>query len=130
MASISPRIKKYNRSHFVMLIEKICRGVLAVETDCGLRYVQPSPLERIRLLRTFRNFRLLPEEVLNRQERALVDSLCRQGKFLVNRNGHGDLSLLAIGTVERSAARKQPQSTVLKPPVRVQRASGALPRAS
>jgi len=113
-----------------MLIEKICHGVLAVETDCGLRYVQPAPLERIRLLWTFRNFRLLPEEVLNRHERTLVDSLCRRGKFLANGNGHGDLSLLCIGTVELSAARKQPQSTILKPAARVQRAPGALPRAS
>jgi hypothetical protein len=113
-----------------MLIEKICRGVLAVETECGLRYVQPSALERIRLLWTFRNFRLLPEEVLNRQERALIDALCRQGKFLRNGNGHGDLSELCIGTIERLAVRKPAQSTVLKPPARVQPASGALPRAS
>jgi len=113
-----------------MLIEKICRGVLVVETNSGLRYVQPSLVQRIRLLWTFRNFRLLPEEVLNRHERALIDVLCRKGRFLVNGNGRGDLSLLAIGTVERSLARQQPQSTVLKPPARVQPASGALPRAS
>lgn len=113
-----------------MLIDKICRGVLAVETDCGVRYVQPSLLERIRLLWTFRNFRLLPEEVLHRHERALIDSLCRQGKFLVNGNGRGDLSLHSIGTVERSVARRQAQSTVLKPAARVRPASGALPRAS
>jgi hypothetical protein len=130
VASISPRIKKYNRSHFVMLIEKICRGVLAVETDCGLRYLQLSPLERIRLLWTFRNFRLLPEEVLKRHERTLIDMLYRQGKFLRNGNGHGDLSQICVGTVELSAARKQPQSTMLKPAARVQRASGVLPRAS
>jgi hypothetical protein len=113
-----------------MLKDKICRGVLAVETDCGVRYVQPSLLERIRLVWTFRNFRALPEEVLHRHERALIDSLCRKGKFLVNRNGHGDLSLYSIGTVERSAARRQPPATVLKPSARVRRAPDALPRAS
>lgn len=112
-----------------MLIDKICRGVLAVETEGGVRYIQPSLLERIRLTWTFRNFHVLPEEVLNRHERALIDSLCRNGKFLVNRNGRGDLSLHCIGTVERSVPRPQPKSTVLKP-ARVQQAPGALPRAS
>ncbi len=113
-----------------MLIDKICRGVLAVETDCGLRYVQPSLLERVRLTWTFRNFRVLPEGVLNRNERALVDSLCRNGKFVADGNGRGDLSLHCIGTVERSVPRQQPHSTMFKPPARVQRTPGALPRAS
>jgi hypothetical protein len=113
-----------------MVIDKICRGVLTVETESGLRYVQPSLLERVWLLWTFRNFRLLPEEVLNRHERALIDSLCRKGRFLINGNGRGDLSLHSIGTVERSVARQQAQSTVLKPPTRVQPTAGALPRAS
>jgi len=111
-----------------MLTDKLYRGVLAVETECGVRYVQPSLLERIRLLWTFRNFRLLPEQVLTRQERALVDTLCRKGKFLTNGNGHGDLSLLAIGTVERSAPRKQPQSVLA--PARAHRTPDALRRAS
>jgi hypothetical protein len=114
----------------MMVIEKICRGVLAVETDAGVRYLQPSLLERIRLMWTFRNFHVLPEEVLNRHERALIDSLCRNGKFLANGNGRGDLSLNSIGTVERSARRPQPQSTLLKPAARGQRARGTLPRAS
>jgi hypothetical protein len=112
-----------------MLIEKICRGVLAVETDYGVRYVQPSLLERIRLSWTFRNFRVLPESVLHRHERLLVESLCRNGKFLVNGNGHGDLSLRAIGTVERSLPRKAAPSQVLRPAPAARRPD-ALPRAS
>ena len=111
-----------------MLIDKICRGVLAVETDCGVRYIQPALIERIRLLWTFRNFHLLPEEVLHRHERALIDSLCRKGKFLVNGNGRGDLSLHCIGTVERAVPR---QARPVPPrPARMQHTSGALPRAS
>ena len=113
-----------------MLIDKICRGVLAIETDYGVRYVQLSLLERVRLTWTFRNFRVLPESVLKRNERALVNALCRNGRFLADGNGNGDLSLRCIGTVERSVPRQQPQSTVLKPPARVQRTPGALPRAS
>jgi hypothetical protein len=131
VAALLARTSKDNRSYFVMmLIEKICRGVLAVETEAGVRYIQPSLVERIWLTWTFRNFHVLPEEVLNRRERALIDSLCRNGKFLVNGNGRGDLSLHSIGTVERSARRPQPQSTRLKPAARMQRAPGTLPRAS
>jgi len=110
-----------------MLIDKIVRGVLAVQTDCGTRYVQPALAERVRLLWTFRNFSVLPEEVLNRNERSLIESLCHKGKFLVNGNGHGDLSLHCIGTIERSVPR---QAKRLPPrPARMQ-APGALPRAS
>lgn len=112
-----------------MLTEKLLHGVLAVETDWGVRYVRPSLLQRIRLLWTFRNFHLLPEEVLHRHERALIDSLRRHGRFLVNWNGHGDLSVYCIGTVERAVPRQQPSSTVLKPSAHAQRSS-ALSRAS
>ena len=112
-----------------ILIDKLFRGVLAIETDCGRRYVQPSLGERLRLLWTFRNFRLLPEEVLTRSERTLISSLYRKGNFLANGNGRGDLSLHAIGIVELAAARQQPQATVFKPSARVQPTRGALPRA-
>jgi hypothetical protein len=110
-----------------MLKDKICHGVLAVETDWGVRYIQPSLFERLRLLWTFRNFRVLPEEVLKRHERSLVNSLCRRnGKFLANWNGHGDLSLFCIGTVERSTQRPQPASFGI-PPKRAPQPS-AVPR--
>lgn len=100
-----------------MLKDKIFYGLLAVETDWGVRYVQPSFLERLRLLWTFRNFRVLPEEVLKRHERRLINHLCRKGKALVNWNGHGDLSLYCIGTVERSAQRPQPTLGIAPKPV-------------
>jgi len=113
-----------------MVIEKICRGVLAMETEYGVRYVHPSLFERIRLTWTFRNFRVLPQSVMKRGERTLIDSLCRDGKFLVNGNGHGDLSLRAIGTVERTIPREQPRSAMRRPPACMQRTPGALPHAS
>lgn len=112
-----------------MLIEKISRGVLAVETEYGVRHIQPSLIERIRLLWTFRNFHVLPEGVLNRHERTLIDSLCQKGKFLSNWNGHGDLSEHCIGTVERTAPRERAQSARLGP-AGAQPSPGALPRAS
>jgi hypothetical protein len=112
-----------------MLINKIRRGVVAVETEAGVRYLQPSLLERILLTWTFRNFRVLPEEVLNSHERAVIDSLCRNGKYVANGNGRGDLSLHCIGIVERSAARQQPRLEAL-PPARVRRAARSMSRAS
>jgi len=59
-----------------MWIEKIRRGVLQVETDGGLRFVKPSLGQRIQLLWTFRNFSVLPEDVLKPHERELVGELC------------------------------------------------------
>lgn len=93
-----------------MWMEKIRRGVLALETDSGVRYLKLSLAERVRLVWTFRNFHVLPEEVLRGHERALVEELCRKEKFMVNGNGHGDLSEVCIGTVERLHPRKPAQS--------------------
>ena len=90
------------------MIDKIRRGVLAVPTDCGVRYLQLSLTERLRLLWTFRNFPVLPEEVLHRHERALIAAVRRKGKYLANWNGHGDLSEHCIGTLERTNPRNQP----------------------
>lgn len=67
-----------------MWIEKIRHGVLEVQSENGLRYVRPSLGERIRLLWTFRNFQLLPHQVLNQRELALVAGLLESGKFQHN----------------------------------------------
>jgi hypothetical protein len=85
----------------MMWMDKIRNGVLAVETESGLRYIQPSFMQRIRLIWTFRHFAMLPQEVLQRHERRLIDSLCRKGEYLANWNGHGDLSEHRIGVIER-----------------------------
>ena len=67
-----------------MWMEKIRHGVLEVQSENGLRFVRPSLGERIRLLWTFRNFQLLPQQVLNRRELALVAGLLESGKFQHN----------------------------------------------
>jgi hypothetical protein len=67
-----------------MWMEKIRHGVLEVQSENGLRYVRPSLGERIRLLWTFRNFQLLPQQVLNQRELALVAGLLESGKFQHN----------------------------------------------
>lgn len=80
-----------------MLMEKVRHGVLQVSTAHGPRFVDPSLVERLRLLWMFRNFKLLPPEVLNQQERALVHHLC--GRKLQRRN---DVNPdLVIGIVEQ-----------------------------
>jgi len=67
-----------------MWMEKIRHGVLEVQSENGLRYVRPSLGERIRLLWTFRNFQLLPQQVLNQRELALVAGLLESGKVQPN----------------------------------------------
>lgn len=86
-----------------MWMEKIRYGVLEVQTDKGLCYLRPSLGERIRLLWTFRNFCLLPREVLNRRELTLVASLLERGKFQPN----GDCR---IGIIEWASPLQPVQS--------------------
>ena len=63
-----------------MFMEKIRHGVLQVSSDTGTRYVSPRLIDRIRLVWTFRNFTVLPEEVLSAHEQQVVDQLCRHSK--------------------------------------------------
>jgi periplasmic protein TonB len=58
------------------LSEKLRFGVLKVSTDAGPMYTRPSIWERLYLLWTFRNFRRLPQQVLNLNQRRLVEKLC------------------------------------------------------
>ena len=67
-----------------MWMEKVRYGVLEVQTDKGLCYLRPRLGERIRLLWTFRNFRLLPRQVLNRRELTLVAALLERGNCQPN----------------------------------------------
>jgi hypothetical protein len=93
-----------------MLMEKVRHGVLQVSTHHGPRFVDPSLLERLRLLWMFRNFKLLPPEVLNQQERALVEHLC--GRTLQRRNDVNPDQV--IGIVEQQPSlppKKRPLPT-------------------
>lgn len=94
-----------------MLMEKIRHGILQVSTGHGPRFVEPSLLQRIQLIWMFRNFKLLPQEVLNEHEQALVRQLCEkklQRKSDVNPD-------VVIGTVEQQPSlppKKRPIATV------------------
>ena len=79
-------------------MERIRSGVLEVHTDSGPCYLRPSLSQRIRLLWTFRNFRLLPRQVLSQRELTLVEALLERGsgadeQRLVHDRGE---SLLAV----------------------------------
>jgi TonB family protein len=65
--------------------QKIRTGLVELRTHSGSVYVSPSFWERIYLLWTFRNFKSLPKQVLNRHQQQLIDKLCRAA--IVSRNG-------------------------------------------
>lgn len=84
-----------------MLLEKIRRGVLHVATETGTHSIEPSLLEKLLLLWTFRNFRVLPEEVLTQSERQFIGQLCERSRLQkIDPNDLTDPSCV-IGTVDR-----------------------------
>jgi len=93
-----------------MLMEKIRHGLLQVSTDHGPRFVEPTLLQRVRLLWMFRNFKLLPQEVLSEPQQALVRQLCE--RKLERRNDVNPDAV--IGTVEQQPSfppKKRPIAT-------------------
>jgi hypothetical protein len=92
-----------------MSMEKLTSGVLRVLTPLGPRYIAPTFWQRVYLLWTFRNFEVLPLQVLNPRQQRLIDDLCAERRFvsLSAPNMLEDAPIL--GTVER------------RPPVEVER---------
>jgi len=90
-----------------MWMEKIRHGILEVNTNSGVRYVEPSFGERLQLLWTFRNFHVLSEEVLNQHERQLMGQLCA-GARLKRPAQAFHPSPCIIGTVEVLPPGKKP----------------------
>jgi hypothetical protein len=75
-------------------------GVLQVSTGSGSRYVKLRIWERLRLLWTFRNFRILPQQVLTQSQRRLIAAVCCHRKFADPENVD---HMAIIGTVELAA---------------------------
>lgn len=84
-----------------MWIRKLSTGVLCVATPIGPRYIRPSFSQRLHLLWIFRHFESLPLQVLRRRERALIDSLCVQQRFLSLPASVNIEDSPVLGTVER-----------------------------
>ncbi len=101
-----------------MWIARIRHGVLQVSTGAGRRYVKPSAWERLYLLWTFRNFRILPHQVLSPRQSRMILALCAQGQFANPENIEEDG---VIGTVEFLPPRKPPgrYSSLGAPPARL-----------
>ena len=82
-----------------MWMEKLSDGVLRVLTALGPRYIKPTFAQRVYLLWIFRNFKVLPFQVLTPRQRKLIENLCVEQNY-VGLSQHGwDLPIL--GTVER-----------------------------
>ncbi len=84
-----------------MLLDKLESGIVALETECGPVYVQPSGWERLYLLWTFRHFNSLPLKTLNSRQRKLVERLPRCS---VRSPRIGLDRMRVIGTVEGAKA--------------------------
>lgn len=81
------------------MLEKLTRGVLHVSFATGLSYVQPTFMERVRLIWLFRNFRILPYHVLPPRQRAWISALC-EGNRLHKYNSFLDREIASlIGTI-------------------------------
>ncbi len=113
-----------------MWIERLLYGVLRVLTPLGPRYLDPSFLERVYLLWTFRNFTSLPVVVLNHRQRKLVDRLCSQQKFVSVSFENAMFEQPLIGTVERLSPRHSQTETQAEGALSRLAASGVLPHAS
>jgi hypothetical protein len=65
-----------------MWMRKLSVGVLRVLTPMGPRYIQPALLQRVYLFWIFRNFEMLPLQVLSSRQQKLIDTLCEQERFV------------------------------------------------
>jgi hypothetical protein len=83
-----------------MWFEKLVRGVLELDTPLGPRYLQPNLLQRALLIWTFRNFFSLPQQVLRRSERRLIDRLWNENRF-ISLSSVGAPDSPVIGRIER-----------------------------
>ena len=83
-----------------MWMEKLFAGVLRVLTPLGPRYIKPSLAQRIYLLWVFRNFQVLPLQVLTRRQRRVIDALCVEPRFVSLTDSKGWEAPI-LGTLER-----------------------------
>src|SRR5262249_10759861 len=84
-----------------MLLDKLCAGVLKIQTPVGPRYISPTFFQRLLLVWTFRHFEVLPLQVLSHWQQSLVDGLCIQQQFVAVPPVSDGENIPVIGTVER-----------------------------
>ena len=64
-----------------MWLAKLRHGVLRIATPVGPRYVRPPFSQRAYLLWMFRNFNVLPVQVLNAKQQELVAQLSADDRW-------------------------------------------------
>lgn len=62
-------------------VSKIENSVVELRTDVGRLYVCPTQWQRLYLRWTFRNFHSLPQQILNRRQKRLIERLSRTALF-------------------------------------------------
>lgn len=91
------------------MLDKVRAGVLQLSTPNGSLCVKPPLKERLLLLWIFRNFKILPEQVLGEREKKLVDRL-RNSDLPALPGNFGRDEGLVIGTVDFEFMKKPVQS--------------------
>src|SRR6185312_7175970 len=105
-----------------MWMEKLFAGVLRVLTPLGPRYIRPSLAQRIYLLWIFRNFQVLPLQVLTRRQRRVIDELCVEPRFVSLTDPDGWEAPI-LGTLERRPPSPKRRALLPESPTQC-RASG------
>lgn len=91
------------------MLDKVRAGVLQLSTPTGTLCVKPALKERLLLLWIFRNFKILPEQVLGDREKRLIDRLRGDNREILP-GGFGRDEGLVIGTVDYEFMRKPMKS--------------------
>ncbi|MBA3916077.1 MAG: hypothetical protein H0X25_19965 [Acidobacteriales bacterium] len=86
-----------------MLMEKLSRGVLRLQTPLGPRYVAPTFWHRVYLLWLFRNFESLPPQVLTQRQLRFIEEICEAQASYANPASTG-FELPILGTLESRPA--------------------------
>jgi hypothetical protein len=64
-----------------MALAKLRNGFVQVSSQSGLHYVKPKFWERLRLVWIFRNFSMLPRQVLNESQQRFMSTVCAQDRM-------------------------------------------------
>ena len=83
-----------------MWIYRLTDGLLRLLTPLGPSYIRPTFKQRLYMLWIFRNFQVLPMQVLSARQRRLVDELCARQNFVSPVSADGVEAPL-LGTFER-----------------------------
>ena len=91
------------------MLDKVRAGVLHLSTPNGSLCVKPPFRDRLYLLWIFRNFKILPEQVLRDREKKFIERL-RSSDLPALPGNFGTDEGLVIGTVDYEYMRKPVQS--------------------